>query len=274
MAGGGGGTRVSLVHSGFGDGPDWDDDYRGHGEGWTHFLANLKSVLDCGADRRAGRRIVCALRIDAPPARVFRALIDPADLARWEAEKAEIAAAEGAAYRFDWGGGLHAEGRVLAAIPGERLELSYHVPAFKTATHPTIVTFTLEAEAADGRAKLRLVHSGFDDDASWDEYYRGHRECWDVDLEELATLCERGAPGRVVRREEPAPAGDAASVLDAFARAASGPDTREIFRDPTDAEGPQVVLERTTPAGPARVRARLETVKGERRLVVTEAFAA
>ena len=49
LSGSDGGTRVSLVHSGIGA----DDDFARYEQGWQGFLANLKSVLEAGADNRA-----------------------------------------------------------------------------------------------------------------------------------------------------------------------------------------------------------------------------
>jgi uncharacterized protein YndB with AHSA1/START domain len=46
---GDGGTRVSLVHAGIAA----DDQFERYEQGWQGFLANLKSVLEDGADRRA-----------------------------------------------------------------------------------------------------------------------------------------------------------------------------------------------------------------------------
>jgi uncharacterized protein YndB with AHSA1/START domain len=40
-----GGTRLRLVHSGFGDGADWDAQYDGTEEGWRYFLWHLEETL-------------------------------------------------------------------------------------------------------------------------------------------------------------------------------------------------------------------------------------
>jgi uncharacterized protein YndB with AHSA1/START domain len=48
-----GGTRVSLVHSGFATDPATDAIHDQHEQGWQGFLANLKSVLEGGDDNRA-----------------------------------------------------------------------------------------------------------------------------------------------------------------------------------------------------------------------------
>lgn len=40
-----GGTRLRLVHSGFGDGADWDDQYDGTEAGWSFYLWHLGETL-------------------------------------------------------------------------------------------------------------------------------------------------------------------------------------------------------------------------------------
>src|SRR5262249_1974544 len=45
LSAGPGGTRLRLVHSGFGDGPDWDDMYDGTQAGWTFFMWHLLETV-------------------------------------------------------------------------------------------------------------------------------------------------------------------------------------------------------------------------------------
>lgn len=47
-----GGSTVRLVHSGWGDGPDWEQSQENHRQGWSFFLGNLKAYLEGGEDRR------------------------------------------------------------------------------------------------------------------------------------------------------------------------------------------------------------------------------
>jgi len=42
----GGTTRVRLVQSGFGDGPDWDDEFHMLSGGWSYFVAHLHWYLE------------------------------------------------------------------------------------------------------------------------------------------------------------------------------------------------------------------------------------
>jgi uncharacterized protein YndB with AHSA1/START domain len=47
------GARIRLGHSGWGDGPDWDEAVSMHEQGWSFFLDNLKAYLERGEDARA-----------------------------------------------------------------------------------------------------------------------------------------------------------------------------------------------------------------------------
>jgi uncharacterized protein YndB with AHSA1/START domain len=49
-----GGTEVTLRHTGWGTGADWDDSLELHRQGWGFFLRNLEAYLESGEDGRAG----------------------------------------------------------------------------------------------------------------------------------------------------------------------------------------------------------------------------
>lgn len=86
----GGGTRVDVRHEGWGEGPAWDAAIQGHFAGWLQGLAALGLLIESGVDARAsepavqgrGRYFVSG-EIPADAAPVYRALVDPAVLARW-----------------------------------------------------------------------------------------------------------------------------------------------------------------------------------------------
>ncbi|MFI5214215.1 MAG: SRPBCC domain-containing protein [Gemmatimonadales bacterium] len=86
----GGGTRVDVRHEGWGEGPAWDAAIQGHFAGWLQGLAALGLLIESGVDARAsesavrgrGRYFVSG-EIAADAAPVYRALVDPAVLARW-----------------------------------------------------------------------------------------------------------------------------------------------------------------------------------------------
>jgi uncharacterized protein YndB with AHSA1/START domain len=67
-------------------------------------------------------------RLDATPARVWRALTEPAELVRWLAVPVEIEARAGGRVRLELGSGA-AEGDILRFDPPSQLAFSWHEPA-------------------------------------------------------------------------------------------------------------------------------------------------
>lgn len=77
LAAEGGQTRLRLVHSGFGRGADWDDEFDGISRGWPHELHSLRQYLT----RHRGRsRAVAWARavVPLPAEEVWRRLTGPA----------------------------------------------------------------------------------------------------------------------------------------------------------------------------------------------------
>lgn len=100
----------------------------------------------------------------APPEKVWRALTVPALLARWLMPN-DIRPQVGARFSFQpdsVGRGEHVECEVLAAEPNRRLTLRWRSEAASDGREPavdSVVDFQL-IPVADGRTRLRLVHSG------------------------------------------------------------------------------------------------------------------
>jgi len=59
-----GGTRVTIVHAGFGPGPEWDAAVAASEKGWDRGLDNLKSTLETGIDLRIARRPFMGILFD------------------------------------------------------------------------------------------------------------------------------------------------------------------------------------------------------------------
>ena len=59
-----GGTEVTLAHSGFGAGPEWDEPRKDSEHGWGIGLENLQSVLETGQDLRLVRRPMLGINLD------------------------------------------------------------------------------------------------------------------------------------------------------------------------------------------------------------------
>jgi len=108
-----GGTSLRLVHSGFGRGADWDDEFAGISRGWAYELRMLRRYLD--AHRGQDRHMAMFSHPTHRPGReAFDILFGPKGLAR-EGELFGIG--EGAAYAMTDVAGVRRRGEVLAANP-------------------------------------------------------------------------------------------------------------------------------------------------------------
>jgi uncharacterized protein YndB with AHSA1/START domain len=124
--------------------------------------------------------------LSAPPERVFRALTDPAELARWWTGIGGISTASfdlrpGGAYRLEFrmekGETCAVRGVVREVDPPRRLVMSWFSPEFPN--QETVVSFALEPRAGGTRLKLR--HTGLLEPGSCE----AHEQGW---IEALALL--------------------------------------------------------------------------------------
>lgn len=113
IKGEGGKTILRLVHSGFGTGSQWDDDYDGTNRGWNYELRSLRHYLK---HHLGTRRKMIAVRQETtlPPPEVWKRLMGPGGLAPADGEKELI---EGSAYLFKSASGAEFEGEVILADP-------------------------------------------------------------------------------------------------------------------------------------------------------------
>ena len=161
------------------------------------------------------RSIEVELDIAAPPDAVWKALTEPDELSRWFPLKARVEPGEGGAIALSWGEGLEGENRIQVWEPGRRLQTGWFATteAFGSPTDQKssqvfqdepeavkelVVDTTLEGRGGD--TTLRLVHSGFQTDARWDDEYDGHRRGWIFELRSLRNYLEhhRGEARHVV----------------------------------------------------------------------------
>jgi uncharacterized protein YndB with AHSA1/START domain len=132
--------------------------------------------------------------IDAPPEKVFRALTDADELARWFPSSAESDPRTGGSYslrfEFDDASRNHTySGEYLEIASGEKVRYPW-----QTSLGPTEVEFRLEP--ANGGTRVQLSHSGWGSGGEWDESVEMHRQGWAGFLENLKTYLERGEDNR------------------------------------------------------------------------------
>jgi uncharacterized protein YndB with AHSA1/START domain len=191
------GTRVSLRHT-FATRPVGPYGAELVDDLWRLTLGNLEAHLRGGAGivlpdfSDPTQEIRLSIVIDAPRARVFRALVDPAALNRWIASAAEVDPRPGGRYTFAWKythGGRDVEGgptKILDLVTNERLVTDWTDWRGDTTRPPTRIAWLLE-DAGVG-TKVTLVHSGFSRVVDQSDYPFGWREF----LESLKSMIEQG----------------------------------------------------------------------------------
>jgi uncharacterized protein YndB with AHSA1/START domain len=141
---------------------------------------------------KAPRSIETQIEINAPIDDVWKALADAEELSNWFPIKARIKPGAGGSVWSYWADDMQWESpidiweepshmRVVWMRPGKMGD--FEVP-FEVA-----VDYHLEARG--GTTVLRLVHTGFSPDATWDNQYDGTRRGWDFQLPGLKHYLER-----------------------------------------------------------------------------------
>ena len=77
----GGVTRVRMVASGFGEGPEWDHEYDGTYYGWDLFHKTMKHYLEHHRGQPAGNVVIYAV-LAIPPAEAWARLMSPDGLVK------------------------------------------------------------------------------------------------------------------------------------------------------------------------------------------------
>ena len=128
------------------------------------------------------------LELKAPPDRVWQAITDPSELARWFPQRAEWDLRPGGKGTFFWEGYGDYEIRVEAVDPPSYLAWRWSNLAdvgLEADGETTLVEWWLE-EGAGGGTTLRLRESGF----TRPGHREGNEEGWTDELEELQALLD------------------------------------------------------------------------------------
>jgi uncharacterized protein YndB with AHSA1/START domain len=138
---------------------------------WRLHCGNLKAYLKGSGDlllpdfTDAAPAIRLSLLIDAPPERVFRALLDPALLNKWVASAAVVEPRVGGRYSYGWSyehGGARVEGgpsRILEMIENEKLVIDW--PDWRGDASVPKQQITWLLESAGKQTRVTMIHSGF-----------------------------------------------------------------------------------------------------------------
>jgi uncharacterized protein YndB with AHSA1/START domain len=144
------------------------------------------------------RDIDTSIELAAPPERVWRAISEAAEIAKWFAPVVRVTEAPERRLFVSWGEGMEMEVPITVVEPPRRLRHRFGENGDTSA--PLWVDWTLEAGAGGASTTLRLVHSGFSAAPAWDEEFESTRRGWRVFLANLRHYVERHGGEPCVQR--------------------------------------------------------------------------
>ncbi len=126
----------------------------------------------------------------APPERVFRALTQPKQLARWFVASAEVELEEGGSYRLTWAPGVSMKGKVRSVSAPLKLVVDWHDRLEGGKTLDTVARFRLKAKGSG--TLLTLTHEGFPSGKSGIWLFGQVQSGWAYYLMNLKSVLEHG----------------------------------------------------------------------------------
>jgi uncharacterized protein YndB with AHSA1/START domain len=138
---------------------------------------------------RTDRTIDLTIDIDATLEEVWEALTTGKGIARWFAPHAAVTPGEGGSVSVGWDPKEMWETPITVWEPQRRMQTVSEMPTKDGGVVRLAVDYYLEVHG--GRVRVRLVHSGFDDSGSWDDYIDGLDAGWTYFLFNLKHSLER-----------------------------------------------------------------------------------
>ena len=139
--------------------------------------------------KRADRTVDLSIDIDATLEEVWQALTSGEGIARWFAPYAAVTPGEGGSVSVGWDPKEMWETPITVWEPQRHMQTASEMPSKDGRIVRLAVDYYLEAHG--GKVRVRLVHSGFDDSGSWDDYIDGLDAGWSYFLFNLKHALER-----------------------------------------------------------------------------------
>lgn len=139
--------------------------------------------------KRTDRVIELTIDMDATLDEVWHALTTGEGIARWFAPHAAVTPGEGGSVSVGWDPKEMWDTPITVWEPLRRMQTVSEMPSKDGRVVRLAVDYYLEAQG--GRVRVRLVHSGFDDSGTWDDYIDGLDAGWTFFLFNLKHALER-----------------------------------------------------------------------------------
>ena len=139
--------------------------------------------------KRSERVIDLTIDIDATLEEVWQALTTGEGIARWFAPYAAVTPGEGGSVSVGWDPKEMWAQPITVWEPLRRMQTASEMPSADGRMVRLAVDYYVEAQGS--RVRVRLVHSGFDDSGSWDNYIDGLDAGWTYFLFNLKHALER-----------------------------------------------------------------------------------
>ena len=138
---------------------------------------------------RTNRGLDLTIDIDATLEEVWQALTTGEGIARWFGPYAAVTPGQGGSVSVGWDPKEMWDTPITVWEPQRRMQTVSEMPTKEGGVVRLAVDYYLEVHG--GRVRVRLVHSGFDDSSSWDDYIDGLDAGWSFFLFNLKHALER-----------------------------------------------------------------------------------
>ena len=139
--------------------------------------------------KRTQRALDLTIDIDATLEEVWQALTTGEGIARWFAPYAAVTPGENGSVSIGWDPKEMWSQPITVWEPRRRMQTASEMPSADGRMVRLAVDYHLEARG--GLVRVRLVHSGFDDSGTWDDYIDGLDAGWTYFLFNLKHALER-----------------------------------------------------------------------------------
>lgn len=135
------------------------------------------------------RHIECEFDLEAPIEKVWQAITEAKHIQNWFAPHAESVSGEGGYIDIAWTGPDQPMRLEILAWELEKyLKTTWH--AAPKGEQERLLPLEIFLEKTATGTRLRLVHSGFLSEASWDDEFESHNRGWNTELRQLRYYLE------------------------------------------------------------------------------------